>query len=234
MFDVHLEHFAITDSGKVRRNNEDYVIASRKKRLFIVADGVGGEAKGEVASRKAAKAVHRIFDPANKRIVEALKHANAKLIAINKNREGAAADKYMRTTLTALHVDRNGVGHFAHVGDGRIYLLRNGNLYQETTDQNEPITNAPGQLGFDPNPLIQDIIVPTRHNDVLLLCTDGLHDYLHGNQIREVLQKAADRQITAKQASQKLVELANAAGGKDNITALVLRVIHKKGIATRP
>ncbi len=234
-----LRRGAVTDIGRMRKNNEDrYLIAGR---LAAVADGMGGHRAGEVASAIAMEELASLehagpwSTPAQ--AGEALR--SAFLRANRRIRETAAKDSQldgMGTTLVALLEDQDSV-HLANVGDSRAYLLRNGELSQVTVDhtlvqglidegrlrpeeaerhpQRSIITRA---LGVEADVEVDLFTYTLLPGDRLLLCTDGLSSVVDAERIRNVLLRVPGPQ----RAAAKLVAMANEGGGPDNITVMVL------------
>src|SRR6266545_2206013 len=222
-----LNRGAMTDMGRMRKNNEDrYLIAGR---LAAVADGMGGHRAGEVASAIAMEELATLEHagpwPTPAEAGEALR---AVFLAANRRiRETAAKDaefEGMGTTLVALLEDGDSV-HLANVGDSRAYLLRNGELSQVTVDHT----------------LVQELIDEGRLRPVevdlftykllsgnrLLLCSDGLSGVVDEHRIRNVLLRVPEPQ----RAAEKLVAMANEGGGPDNITVVVLDTSDRLGRA---
>ncbi|MDP8955555.1 MAG: Stp1/IreP family PP2C-type Ser/Thr phosphatase [Actinomycetota bacterium] len=227
-----------SDIGRARERNEDsYVV---EEPLFAVADGMGGHRGGAVASSLAVETLREVLqdeDVAPRALIEEIKAANQRVL------QRGEADRELRgmgTTLTALLADQ-GKAHIAHIGDSRAYLLRDGSLKQLTEDhtlvqrmvmegkllpeeaerhpQRSILTRALGvDEDIDPDTMTLDPILP---GDRLLLCTDGLTSMLDGERIEEVLQSERDPQ----RAADILIDDANAAGGDDNITVLVIDFI---------
>lgn len=225
-----------THTGLVRSNNEDSLYpessgSSDDVTLLMVADGMGGHVAGEVASRIAVETAADIVGPPGRRMVGA---NHAVLLEVAANQELAG----MGTTMTILELGTDGVGRFAHVGDSRAYLLRDGSLRQLTVDhtvaaeyvaagkltpeeahnhpQRNMITRA---LGLTQNLLIDEFEEPLEVGDRFLLCSDGVNSMLRDHEIAEQLAAA-----TVEEAAWGLVEAANLAGGHDNITAVVVDV----------
>jgi len=223
----------------MREGNEDSYLAAGP--LAAVADGMGGHRAGEVASATAMEQLRFLRDGGpwldDRAAGEALKRAVAE--ANRRIRDLAATDKAlegMGTTITALLEDRDSI-HLAHVGDSRAYLLRHGELSSLTEDhtlvqelvrqgrlrpedaerhpQRSIITRA---LGVDADVEIDTATYKIVPGDRLLLCTDGLSGVVDQARIRNVLLRVPDPQ----QAAEKLVAMANEAGGPDNITVIVL------------
>ncbi|MDP8978353.1 MAG: Stp1/IreP family PP2C-type Ser/Thr phosphatase [Actinomycetota bacterium] len=239
--DLRLTASARTDAGRIREGNEDSLYAGAT--VFAVADGMGGHLAGEVASETAlgpiAELDGREFvddDEASRALAEAIDAANALVAeraAQNPDYQG------MGTTLTAVLV-RQGRLHLAHVGDSRAYLLRRGEpIVQLTTDhtlveqlvregrlspaeaathpQRSVITRA---VGVEPGVQV-DSLPPTelQPDDQVLLCSDGLTGPVEDDEIARILHEDPD----ADSACQALVDAANANGGPDNITVVLLR-----------
>jgi protein phosphatase len=227
-----------TDVGPVRGNNEDAVYAS--PRLAAVADGVGGAAAGEVASRAAIDAlVHLDKTRLDGRLEDAL--ANA--VATGNERIGFIAEcrpqtAGMSTTITAVALggDRYVL---ANVGDSRTYLLRDGALTRLTRDDSyvqmlldsgaieadEARRHPQRSLvleALDGDPARRPPVVgtaPARAGDRLLLCSDGLSDYVDDEAIAAVL-----RACPRDDCAERLVGLAIAAGARDNVSVIVADV----------
>ncbi len=263
-----LDYAAITHPGKVRRNNEDaYLLSaldgeepilngpSRPLKagvpglLVAVADGMGGAAAGEVASREglAAVAVH-LFGHWGR--VATVRTEESQLLTALEAAVVQASDAVLRysdddrtargmgSTLTAL-VLWNGHAYAAQIGDSRAYLHRQGQLHQITDDQTlvndlvvqgaltreeartHPQRNMITQALGSPQPLRVPLYrLELRRGDRLLCCSDGLHGEVPDASILDILN--ADP--TPRQALDRLVEAALAHGGRDNITAVLLHV----------
>jgi protein phosphatase len=230
------EQYAVSDTGRQRRANEDSLLA--RAPLFVVADGMGGAQAGEVASRLA---VESFLDgvPGEQppeRSLEALAHAaNARIHELSHSNAEQAG---MGTTLTAVYVGEEEVA-IAHVGDSRAYCLRDGELLRLTDDhslvdelmrqgrltpeeavehpQRSVITRA---LGPEGSVEVDTRSFSARDGDVYLLCSDGLTTMLSEERILELLRASR----TLRDAGERLVAAANEAGGRDNITVVLLRV----------
>lgn len=232
---IFLKVFTATDRGKVRETNED-ACAFVPPDTYVVADGMGGYAAGEVASAMLIEAFRERFaDAAQERGEEALRQAieaaNSKIL------QAAAADasrKGMGTTVVALQ-HRGDAAYWAHVGDSRLYLLRGGEFRRITRDhsfvqdlvEKGSITQEEAEHHPKKNLLLravgveQKLVVDTGRlriepGDIFLLCSDGLTNMVGEAAVREALQGgSADK-------ARHLVELALLAGGLDNITAIVV------------
>lgn len=225
-----------THAGMMRSNNQDSLYpatsgSSDGKTLLMVADGMGGHVAGEVASRIAVETAVEIVGTPGMRIVGA-NHAILQYVADRPEVAG------MGTTLTLVELGEDGVGRFAHVGDSRAYLLRDGTLRQLTEDhtvvaeyvstgklsreealthpQRSMLTRA---LGLTQSLLVDEFEEPLGDGDRLLLCSDGVNAMLDDLEIAESLGPDSP-----EESAWELVEAANAAGGNDNITVLVLDV----------
>jgi serine/threonine protein phosphatase PrpC len=253
---MELSFWAATDVGKKRETNEDNFLVDKKLSLFVVADGMGGHASGEVASQLAVhefrNAVDAGRDPierfakgdATVRPQEVLTLLEAAVEtagqAIYHKGQAEPEKRGMGTTTSALLIagDR---GFIAHVGDSRIYMLRAGQVVQLTEDHslvNELIRRGRvTKEGFETSPYKAYKNAVTRAvgvyetvqgdtidfeilpGDQFLLCSDGLHAYLDDARIVDAL-KGDDVKLLPK----RFIDLANAGGGHDNITAIVVRV----------
>jgi len=236
----------ISDIGNTRANNEDVGlfftsddqgISSEKGYLMLVADGMGGHKAGEVASRMAADVVSyeyfNLSGPPENSLVEAFELANKNIF------ERSISDrslKGMGTTCTAIVIINNAV-YYAHMGDSRAYFLKKGMMSRITEDhtyvhqlvkngsitqeeaamhpRRNVLTNAMGtnnSLQVDAGKLP----FPFEHKDRLMICSDGLYEYLNDNEIRQALVEGSLRQT-----ANKLVYEAKIRGGHDNITIAI-------------
>jgi serine/threonine protein phosphatase PrpC len=241
-----LEAATRTDVGPVRRNNEDAVFAA--PRLVAVADGVGGAAAGEVASRLAIDAVahlagRRLGGPLPDALADAVAEANDTIGFVAGCRPTLAG---MSTTLTAVALADDGGYVLANVGDSRTYLLRDGALRRLTRDDSlVQLLIDRGQLTEDearghpqrslvtaaldgaPRERARAATLEARAGDRLLLCSDGLSDSLDDDAIGELLREP-DRDACAEH----LVERALAAGARDNVSVVVADVVRREDPAT--
>jgi len=231
-----------TDVGLVRSNNEDQYLVSAG--LYAVADGMGGHAAGEVASSTAVRALQAAFEtvdqPTSSSLESAAKAANRAVWEQARANRGMLG---MGTTLVALAVverpdGTNGLA-VAHVGDSRLYMMRDGVLRQVTVDHNlvqelvddgqitpeqaavhpqrHVLTRA---LGVEPSVAVDLIDIVPKHGDRYLLCSDGLPREASPEQMAAVLERFPD----PRDAARELVALAKSCGGSDNITAVVVDV----------
>lgn len=225
-----------TDVGRQRRDNEDSSYASGS--VFVVADGMGGAQSGEVASKIVVDAFSSGLPEtgtAEERLAVVVQRANRE---IHERSRSEAANAGMGTTVTAAYLDGDAIA-IAHVGDSRAYLLRDGELRRLTEDhslveelvrggrlteeeaaehpQRSVITRA---LGIEPIVEIDTWTYPLRPGDVVLLCSDGLTSMVSEQQLQRVVVAAP----TLNEAAQRLIDAANEAGGRDNITVVLFRV----------
>ncbi len=257
---MELSFAAATDVGRQRNHNEDNFLIDKKLRLFMVADGMGGHAAGEIAS---SIAVHEIRDAVNNNrdlidryrvdhpgvqayeILQVLEHAVQQACGAVYTRAQAEPDKRgMGTTATVLLIAGSGDhlrGFIAHVGDSRVYLarqnqchiltedhslmnelVRRGKLNREQIESSpykqykNAVTRAVGVYGSVEVDTFDFDILP---GDRFLICSDGMYAYIDEAELPEQLT-GADIKTVPKQ----LVDSANAGGGHDNITAVVIRI----------
>lgn len=235
-----------SDVGRLRRGNEDTLRMDPGRGIFLVADGMGGHAAGEVASDLAATAVEEALKTAVDRgargemLERALRDACAgAYAAIVSAGRSAPHTRGMGTTLTACVLERNGTAHIAHIGDSRLYLLRDGSLQQITRDhtwvqrevdagrltpeaaQTHPLSHILTRvLSEGVEPEVDLLSFAVQPGDCLLLASDGLYNMVDDGQIATLL--AADRPLP--RIATALIEAANAAGGADNVTVVVVKV----------
>ncbi len=231
-----------SDMGKVRENNEDSVLADQELGIFLLADGMGGHAGGEVASALAVTTAYHFLkerlanaDSAEipRLLAEALAAAHS---AIFRRAAANPALTDMGTTLEILLV-RGGKGVICHVGDSRGYLLRAGRLQQVTRDDNlarylkevehlpkEKIPPAAKHL-LTQAVGVSDELIPElyplelRSGDLILLCSDGLTGMLDDERIEELLLRF---RLDLGQAAAALIAEANARGGFDNVSVVLV------------
>ena len=235
---------AKTDVGRVREGNEDSFFADAP--LFAVADGMGGHLAGDVASATAVEVI-KGDGPTDEVDPEAL--ADMVRAANQAIWDKARDDDNLRgmgTTCTLVYID-DSRAEIAHVGDSRLYLFRDGQLEQVTQDhtlvgrmvregklrpeeaerhpQRSIVTRA---LGVDENVEVDRFSLDLSEGDRLLICSDGLSSMLSSDDIAGALSSHSDPQA----AADALVDLANAAGGEDNITVVVIDAGAEAGTTT--
>jgi serine/threonine protein phosphatase PrpC/CRP-like cAMP-binding protein len=253
---VEIKFFAATDVGRQREHNEDNFLIDPALNLFVVADGMGGHAAGEVASQIAVHEVSRVCRESTELIKRYEKDAKAEdrtaiLAALEHSiqvacgsifhRGQAEQEKRGMGTTTSCMLIAGDRGFIAHVGDSRVYMLRQGQVHQLTEDhslinelvrrgkiQRDQIEGTPyakyknavtRAVGAYESVEVDTIDFEVLPGDQFLLCSDGLHAYLKDNDLPEIL--AAD---DVADAPKTFVALANAGGGHDNITAICIRV----------
>jgi PPM family protein phosphatase len=249
MTDYEVTGAFITDVGCHRKNNEDSSVliipedSIGKGVLAIVADGMGGHAAGETASNMAVSIISRIYyaDPAdpNSSLARAFEQANRSIHEL-----GLSDPVYtnMGTTCTALSLT-DGKAYYAHVGDTRLYLIRNGAAYLLSEDHSyvmemvrrgvlkaDEAANHPSRnvllnsMGIKPEikTSLWERPMPIRCGDRFLLCSDGLYELVSDSEIVEI---SASADIST--ACVSLVALAKDRGGHDNITVGLLEIVPK-------
>jgi serine/threonine protein phosphatase PrpC len=242
--------FGLSDVGLVRNRNEDAYTVDTALGFFAVADGVGGHAAGEVASRMAIDTVRSVLaDPAVPwpagagaataaldRLAGGVEYAGARVFAAAA---GDRTKKGMGTTFTGLLLLEGRVAAIAHVGDSRIYLLRGRRVEQLTEDHTlveayiqagvltrdqaatSPIRNVITRaVGTKEVVEVDSRLLAVEPGDTLLLSSDGLHGVVADEEIAAVLLREHD--IT--RAAAQLVQRANDAGAPDNVTAVLVRI----------
>jgi len=230
---IYLHVGEATDTGRVRDHNEDGYVVDRDLQFAAVADGMGGHRGGEVASATALDALHATFAESGG-LHDAVVAANTAVIARAHKDQGLQG---MGTTLTAGVLGDDGTLLIGHVGDSRAYLMHDGELARITTDHSvvEELIAA-GELteeererdprrsmitrgiGLASEVDVDLYPVALEAGDRVMLCSDGLTSMVGEDAIADVLQAESDPTTAARQ----LVDAANAAGGVDNITVLIL------------
>jgi len=242
-----------TDVGRVRDHNEDAYLVDKKLNLYAVADGMGGHAAGEIASNLAVRTLRDALAGERDALLEFEKgHGGTtrtdilRLLessvqqacsAVHQEGQKDETKRGMGTTLDVLLIIGSR-GFIAHVGDARVYLFRQGSVHQLTEDHsliNELLKR--GRLTREQIDKVQYKNAVTRAvgvyesvevdvidfdvlaGDRFLLCTDGLHGYLEEAEIPRFFEETPEAELT-----ERLVELANERGGKDNITGVIVRV----------
>lgn len=231
-----LHCYALTDVGKVRAANQDALVVCDESGLYGVADGMGGHNGGETASAGARDVMVELTkgaEPALDALRSAVKEANASLY-----RQQAEDEKLsgMGTTLSVVWLSRH-FAYLAHVGDSRIYRMRDGELCQMTDDhslvaelvrrgqlteeeaEHHPMKNVILRaVGTEPDVDVDLAVEERRAGDLWLICSDGLHGMVSDEKMEAILTEN-DPEAAAK----LLMEAALAAGGRDNISLVVLK-----------
>ena len=253
---MRVEAAGDTSVGMKRNHNEDNYAILPEEDLFIVADGMGGHASGEVASQMAIETMRDFFratsqDPEatwpykmdksrgyqENRLITGIKLANLRIF---ESAQRNAGQRGMGTTMVALLAFDDGV-LVGHVGDSRVYRLRDGKLTQLTEDHSllndyikmkrlspEEIANFPHKnvivraLGMKESVKVDCFLDKPEAGDVYLMCTDGLSGPVSDEEIREITHQSGQDLVGA---SKGLIERANRNGGPDNITVVLTRIL---------
>lgn len=240
-----LDVAAVTDVGLIRESNEDSYAIDKKTGLFVLADGLGGHSGGEVASKLVVDTITTFF----KRLPKETKESNiAKTIRNaaqeaheNIVKESAASTMFrgMGTTL-ALALIRGLNLHIANVGDSRVYLYRNRSLRLVSSDhsvvgelmkqgeitkdeaRSHPQRNLVTQvIGINPFTECYQKKLALSGKDIIMLCSDGLWDMVPDEEIEEIISR---NEKEPKNLCNDLINTAKGAGGKDNITVIVIKI----------
>ena len=245
----------MSDVGRKRTHNEDSFALVESENLYLVADGMGGHASGEVASRMAIETMAEFFaatsaDPEatwpykmdkargydENRLVTGIKLANRRIYEAAQRETRLHG---MGTTMVALLAVRDAM-LIGHVGDSRVYRLRNGALEQLTEDHSllndyikmksmtpEEIESFPHKnvivraLGMKETVKVDAILDTPKPGDVYILCSDGLCGPASDEEIKEIMLKHKD----LRDSAQALIDRANEHGGPDNVTVVLCRWI---------
>lgn len=231
---------SITDIGNNRNYNDDSCFYDEKKQIMVIADGMGGYSGGRVASAAAVRIFQTHYlEVSSETYRDDLKDlfsmCNDEVVEIAKRHSEYHS---MGTTLTALCFHENHY-YIGHVGDSRAYLLRNGKLYRLTEDHNiagELLKNGtisqkemqkhPGKnmltrvIGRNPLSEIAYYSGDVYPDDVFLLCTDGISGYLDDKKIAAIIKNG-----NLEQALNQLVKKVLDCKGKDNLTAILAKIL---------
>ena len=247
-----IQSVALTDVGRRRANNEDSFVADDDLAFYLVGDGVGGCASGEVASAEAVAIVHSLVQR-RRAVIDAFveqpsrKTQNQVRELVERSVQSASrivfgmgqldpTKRGMASTLSSL-LCAGRTGFIAQVGDSRVYLARGQRCQQLTHDHtlaNErgayglAVAEELGQasakhvitrcVGYHESVSVDMLTVPIEPGDRFLICSDGLHGYLGDGELEHLVSgRRAD-------VAERLLELANRRGGRDNITLIVCDV----------
>jgi serine/threonine protein phosphatase PrpC len=257
MPELTLSAGAATDTGLLRERNEDRYFLDAGRGVFLVADGVGGQAAGELAAQIAVEAIRECLAgataPVGDRVRTAITEANNRIFQRARDDAGLAGMACV-LTLALLEDGRVTIGH---VGDSRLYLIWNGAIRKLTSDHSPvgegedsgELTEAEAMQHPRRNEVFRDVGSRLRQpgdrefieirecrfrpDAALLLCSDGLTDQLTAAQVQGIVERYDG---DAGRTAASLVEAANEAGGKDNITALFIAGpdFRQRSGATRP
>ena len=232
-----------TNVGKLRKINQDYVYINNEHigsldNLYIIADGVGGHNAGEVASESAIDFFEQfIYETEDDEIldllVSATVYANEEVFKLSKTNK---AYSNMGTTLLATTIKNNKI-YISHVGDCRLYGIRNNKIVQMTSDHTyamdlfkagvitkEEAKNSKDSniltraIGTEKNVKADALFCEISERDIFIMCSDGLSDMITDDEIFDI----ASKDISSDEKVQKLIEKANNNGGKDNIAVIVI------------
>ena len=238
-----LQAFSVTDIGKRRKLNQDYVFVSEGTignlpNLFVVADGMGGHNAGDYASKYTVEMIEEQIRTSGQTdtqtiLSDAIKRANSDIRGIASSDESLSG---MGTTVVAATI-LDDVLQVANVGDSRLYIIRQNEIRQVTRDhslveemvrmggidrlaaRSHPdkniITRAVGALDSIEADFFREEL---KRGDMILLCSDGLTNMLEDEEIREII----DRETTLSEKGKQLVDAANENGGKDNISVILV------------
>jgi protein phosphatase len=244
-----------TDTGRVRLTNEDAFGFFPDTAFYVVADGMGGHAGGEIASSLAVETMHTslqetededltpILDPqgetsvGGRRLWIAIEQANAKVLDMSRQNSSLTG---MGTTIAAIFFENKGnQANICHVGDSRVYRIRAQNIEQLTEDHSlvqqlvregkitsQEVKTSPHRhvlvQAVGTSPTIQPAIrIETPQvGDIFILCSDGVHGVVEET---EILATITQRTTDFREACEALIALANARGGPDNSTVIILQ-----------
>lgn len=250
---MRIEASGHTHVGMKRNHNEDNYLVLLEENLCCVADGMGGHSSGEIASKIAVEELAEFFrltardmdatwpfkmdksrNYDENRLATGIKLANK---CIFDKAASEARYKGMGTTIATVHFS-NGLAYVGHVGDSRVYFFRQGVLTQITEDHSllndylkakkltpEEIEHFPHKnvivraLGMKENVVVDVSRVEPHEGDVFLLCSDGLSGMVSDEQMQEILGRTQE----LDKACGQLIDMANAAGGNDNVTCVLVR-----------
>jgi len=243
-----------TDIGRSRKHNEDSFLCDDELGLYVVADGVGGHAKGEIASAESVSQIQNWIlgeRDARRAFLEMPEQEDIRF-QVRRALESAVQQAcYMVFGMAEMNPDQRGMSttisalmvigrsaFIAQVGDSRVYLLRGGEAVQLTEDHTlinykvkqglltpEQAKQAKGKnvitraVGHKEYVEVDNTRVDLCEGDRLLLCSDGLHGYLQDDELAGLVDG-----LSADAACQRLIDLANERGGKDNVTVVIVEV----------
>lgn len=233
-----------TDPGLKRKHNEDAYVILEDHHMFVIADGMGRHAAGEVASQLCVDAITDAFRTGNfgperepplpkraARIRGAILLANERILSAAQQNDAYAG---MGTTVVAAYFSPNNQRvYVANVGDSRCYRLRDGKLQQLTIDHTLGAAGIQGKsasvlsraVGIEENVEVDASMESPLPGDIYLLCSDGLSRMVKDEEIQETLVGVKD----LDDATKILIDKANQGGGRDNITTILVRVQDAKG-----
>ncbi len=240
---MRIQAYAHSDPGRERSQNEDRVYCDERQRVFVVVDGMGGQAAGEKAADEAMAAIKRRLQEktgeVERRIREAIWHANEEILRLAATRDEW---KGMGCVVTAAVIEDGDV-FIGHVGDTRLYEIRDGSISKITHDHSPVgMREDAGEIGeleamrhprrnevyrdvgsakhqLHDESFIEFVRRPFYPDCALVLCSDGLSDMVTSDEIRACVEQAGEN---GRNAASELVNLANERGGKDNVSVIVV------------
>jgi protein phosphatase len=232
--------YSCTDRGKIREINEDSVYISESEQLYIVADGMGGYFGGEIASRLAVEVLSACIQNSEEVdrsiLMDGFSLANQTIFETSKNKE----KKLMGTTASLLYIEPDQtIGWIGHIGDSRIYRMRESSLELLTKDHSyveelidagkitrEEAFSHPNRniitraLGTHPMAEADVIQFPVQKDDLFLLCSDGLSNKLPAKALQAILVS----DVPLESRGKELLEEALLRGGEDNISLVLVEI----------
>ncbi len=237
----------MTDPGLRRKHNEDAYVCLDEHNLYAIADGMGMHAAGEVASKVTIEAITEVFTQGllfddedakragrsrRKRLVRTIERANSMVLAMSREVEEYSG---MGTTVVmAQFSPAKARVHIAHVGDSRCYRLRGNEIKQMTVDHTLGAVGIQGKtagllsraVGIEKNIEVDVTVDHPEAGDVYLLCSDGLSRMTTDDKILQTVRESGN---DLDEAARRLIALANAGGGRDNVTTILIRVDRAPG-----
>lgn len=244
--------YGATDTGIQRESNQDSYLLLPNRGIYVVADGMGGHNAGEVASLSAIKTIGKYFTPkrtvemqAGRRIREKLTYAtlvaHERILALSNTKTEYTG---MGSTVAISFINGN-ILHTCHVGDSRVYVINQSSITQITKDHSTvgemvrlgKLTKEEARKSSLKNEVTQALGVSLSHGpeynrtyelnegDMVLLCSDGLWDMLSDEEILSIVTKGN----SMKESCNELIDQANAAGGEDNVTVVLVQINGSNG-----
>jgi serine/threonine protein phosphatase PrpC len=242
---MRIEVAGLTHVGMKRNHNEDNYLLLPEENLCCVADGMGGHSSGEIASKIAVEELGEFFKMTSRdqdatwpfKMDKTRNYDENRLATGIKLANSDSKYKGMGTTIVTVHF-ANSTAYVGHVGDSRVYFFREGTLKQVTEDHSllndylkakkltpEEIENFPHKnvivraLGMKESVVVDVTRIEPKEGDIFLLCSDGLSGMVTDAQMQDVLSRTSE----LEKACSQLIDLANAAGGNDNVTCVLAR-----------
>jgi serine/threonine protein phosphatase PrpC len=238
-----IESFGISDIGLSRKKNEDYFLENPESHFYALADGMGGHRAGEVASENAVELISSCFltntatnkEDLIKALHEAINTANKKIFSLSREKKELRG---MGTTFCCIALKKD-FALFSHVGDSRIYRLHDNTLTKLTHDhslifdllktrhleEDEPMPSPYKNVitkALGPSSYLEPEVdtCPLNKNDIFLLCSDGLSDFVSEKRIKKTLLE----DLPLEEKGKKLITLAKQRKSQDNITLVLIKI----------